>query len=131
MKKRLKNKILRIATATLGIFLVSIFCFETVAAYQNNLVMPIQAHSYKMDGGDLSQPMRSADNMMPCCGDSEHHDLAIDVSSSKNFTRQLVALGSVVEPVDLAVSKNIFSNTSYELPAPPGPDILSAVVKKE
>jgi hypothetical protein len=129
MKNIFTNKLARLFSLALIFFVISAFCFEAVLAAPQ-AEMPIEAHDYR--GADFPLPMTdNSKNMMPCCGDSEHHEVAVDISASKNFMRQLVALGSVVKSAELTVRKNIFSNTSYELPAPPGPDILLSVVKKE
>jgi hypothetical protein len=116
MKKFFQNKITKLLLLFIIASLVIVFCFQIVSADQNH-AMAMDSHS-------------SSRNMMPCCGDDFGHLATYDLPTIKSML-QLVSLMLVIIPLTLILVTDKFSNFSYSLLAPPGPDLLLTVVKRE
>jgi hypothetical protein len=129
MKGIFQYKFSKILLVSLVILSISVFCLETVFAYQNQVPMEMQTHSYL--GGDMPMTQQPVKNMMPCCGDNEHHDYSFDITGRENQIDHLVFLGKVIEPLDVQQKEKYTLWDTYKSLAPPGPDILASVIKKE
>lgn len=123
MKKSYLNKISKIILLFLAVTLIGSFCFQIVSANQE----PIMAAQ-----GSSHTKSASAD-MMPCCQESSGHLLAISDLPSTRYPLQVLSLVFAIIPAILILFSNKFSKYSYSYSflAPPGPDLLLTVVKKE
>gem|GEM_PF-1145254 len=111
-----QNKIAKLFLLFIIASLVGVFCFQIVSADQSR-GMAMDRHG-------------SSHNMMPCCRGDFGHLAIYDLPSIKSLL-QLASLMLVIIPLVLILVTNNFSNLSYSLPAPPGPDLLSTIIKKE
>ncbi|HEX7586568.1 MAG TPA: hypothetical protein VF390_02965 [Patescibacteria group bacterium] len=123
MKKSYLNKISKIMLLFLAVTLIGSFCFQIVLANQD----PAMA----AQGSDHAKSASS--EMMPCCQENSGHLLAISDLPSTKYPLQILSLIFVIIPVILILFSNIFSKYSYSYSflAPPGPDLLLTVVRRE
>jgi hypothetical protein len=120
MKRSFLNKVSKVVLLFLAISLVSGFCFQIFSMNQG--------HAMAMS--DFSPMRGAAKNMMPCCGESSDHLTLFDLPTSKPFI-QILGLVTAVASVILIVILSNFSILSYSFLAPPGPDLLLKIIKRE
>ena len=120
MKKTYLNKISKIALLFLMITFIGGFCFQIISANQ----------SHGMPMGEFSPAQGGSNKMMPCCGDNGGHLMLFDLPPSKALL-QLLSLAMAVVIVGAILICRNFSTVSYSLLAPPGPDLLLTVIKRE
>lgn len=105
----------------LAVTLIGSFCFQIVLANQDPaMVAQGSAHTKS-----------ASSEMMPCCQENSGHLLAISDLPSTKYPLQILSLIFVIIPVILILFSNIFSKYSYSFLAPPGPDLLLTVVRRE
>ena len=120
MKRNFLNRVSKIVLLVLAVSLVGGFCFQIFSMNQN--------HAMAMS--DFS-PMRGADkNMMPCCGENDNHLTLFDMPTFKSLI-QILSLVTAVALVSLIIISRNFSILSYSFLAPPGPDLLLKIIKRE
>ena len=123
MEKSSLNKISKIILLFLAVTLIGSFCFQIASASHNHGAV---MQNFSTSGG-------SAKNMMPCCEENTNHLALSDLPSTKNPLQFMSLILLVFASVGLVLSPNIFSNFAHSFSslAPPGPDLLLTVVKKE
>lgn len=123
MKKTYLNKISKILLVFLTLAIIGGFCFQIVSANQGSLTA----------AQEFSHTKSASSNMMPCCEASSNHLLAISDLPSTKYPLQVLSLILAIIPIILILFSSKFSKYSYSYSflAPPGPDLLLAVVKRE
>jgi hypothetical protein len=126
MKKSTLNKISKIALLFLAVTLIGSFCVQIVSANQSPVMV----------AKEFSHTKSASSDMMPCCEESNAHLLAtFNLPPTKYpLSILIVLLLSAAIATGLAVVfLNIFHRNSYSYSflAPPGPDLMLAVIKRE
>ena len=123
MKKSYLNKVSKIALLFLAVTLIGSFCIQIVSADQ----------SQTMVTQEFSHTKSTSSNVMPCCEENSGHLLAISVLPSTKYPLQVLSLILALIPASLILFENKFFKYSYPYSslAPPGPDLLLTVIKKE
>lgn len=100
--------------------LLGSFCFIAVNKAKADTMVEHGVESSKTSAG-----------LMPCCSD-DSHVLNSDVPIIKNNLLKLSAIqNSSISECTISDSNNIVFNLDDISSAPPGPDLLSSVIKKE
>jgi len=123
MKKSFLNKISKILLVFIAVAIIGGFCFQIVSANQNPIMV----------AQEFSHTKSESSNMMPCCEASSNHLLAISDLPSTKYPLQVLSLILAILPISLISFTNKFSKYSFSFSslAPPGPDLMLAVVKRE
>lgn len=107
----------------LAVTLIGSFCFQIVSADQGPIMV----------AKEFSHTKNASSDMMPCCEENSGHLLAISDLPSTKYPFQVLSLLLVIIPASLVIFANKFSKYSYSFStlAPPGPNLMLAVVKRE